>query len=78
MRELSALRQGWDKVEDEETRLLRSLTVQASLNQWSALQRAFETQLQQTSDLFAPDRYEALAQLQVRLRQLVAWQEKHG
>ncbi len=78
MRELSALRQSWDAMEAEETRLLRSLTVQASLNQWSALQRAFESQLQQTAGLFAPDRFEALAQLQLRLQRLTAWRERHG
>ena len=45
MRELSALREGWDAVEAEETRLLQSMTIQESAHQWLALQLAFEPQL---------------------------------
>ena len=66
MRELSALREGWDAVEAEEMRLLQSMTVQESAHQWLALQRAFEPQLQQTAVLVAPERQAALAQLQLR------------
>ena len=66
MQELGALREGWDAVEAEETRLLQSMTVQESVHQWLALQRTFEPQLQQTAVLFAPERQAALAQLQLR------------
>ena len=74
MQELRTLREGWDAVEAEETRLLQSMTVQESVQQWLALQRAFEPQSQQTALLFAPDRQAALAQLQLRLRRLAEWQ----
>ena len=56
MRELGALREGWAVVEAEETRLLRSMTVQEGVQQWLALQRAFEPPLQQMAALFALDR----------------------
>ena len=78
MRQLSALREGWEMVEAEESRLLRALTVQESVRQWLSLQRSFETQLQQTAALFGPERQAALAQFQARLLRLAEWQEQHG
>ena len=74
MRELRTLREDWKMVEAEETRLLQSMTVQASARQWLALQRAFEPQLQQTAALFARERQAALAELQLRPRRLAEWQ----
>ena len=71
MADLSTLRDGWGMLEDEEMRLLRSLTVQESLGQLSRLQAAFEWQIQQTAALFGPARREALAELQSRLRRLI-------
>jgi hypothetical protein len=71
MRELRTLREGWDTLEADETRLLRRLTVHESVQQWLALQRAFESQLQETAALFEPERRAAMAQLQFRLRCLV-------
>jgi hypothetical protein len=70
MRELAALREGWEEVEAEETRLLRSMTVEDSIRQWLTLQRSFEAQLQQTAAMFGPDRRAALAELQARLRRI--------
>ena len=78
MRDLSALREGWDTVEAEETRLLRAMPVQESIRQWLLLQRSFEAQLQQSAAIFGPDRWAALAQLQARLRRIVEWQEEYG
>lgn len=45
---LGRMRDGWDEVQAEEARLLRHMTVQESLRQLLALQRAFELQLRQT------------------------------
>jgi hypothetical protein len=78
MRELSSLRDGWVEIEQMETRLLRKMTIQENLADWLVLQRAFETQLQETSTLFAADRRAALAELQVRLQRLADWQAKRG
>ncbi len=78
MRDLSVLREGWEAIEAEETRLLRALTVQESVRQWLILQHTFEAQLQQTAALFGPERQAALAQLQARLHRLADWQEQHG
>ena len=78
MRELNALREGWDEVEQVETHLLREMTIHESVRQWLILQRAFEPQLQQTADLFGPERQAALAELQARLRRLAEWQVQHG
>ncbi|MBN2389170.1 MAG: hypothetical protein JXR84_00515 [Anaerolineae bacterium] len=78
MRELRTLREDWDTLEADETRLLRCLTVHESVQQWLALQRAFESQLQETAALFGPERREALAQLQSRLRCLVERQKEYG
>jgi len=78
VRELSALRESPDTFEADETRLLQRMTIQESVSQWLALQRAFEPQLRQTTTLFAPERQAALAQLQLSLHRLAAWQEHHG
>jgi hypothetical protein len=71
MSELSILREGWDEIEEMETRLLRSLSIQESVKQWLQLQQAFEWQLQQTAELFEPQRREAMIELQSRLHRLV-------
>jgi hypothetical protein len=60
-----------------ETRLLRSMSIQESFEQWLALQQTFEPQLQETTALFAEERRQALANLQARLQRLAAWQTKH-
>ncbi|HQE92321.1 MAG TPA: hypothetical protein PLH19_06805 [Anaerolineae bacterium] len=78
MRELGTLRDGWETLEADETRLLRRLTIHESVQQWLALQRAFEAQLQETEALFGPERRAALAELQSRLRRLAEWQKEHG
>jgi len=78
MQELSALRGNPNAFEADEIRLLQSMTVQEGVRQWLALQLAFEPQLQQTAALFAPERQAALAQLQLALRRLAEWQERHG
>lgn len=78
---LRRLRQNWevdDDFEIEETRRLRAMTVQESLQECLALQRAFEWQLQQTASIFAADRQEALAKLQARLQRLADYQERYG
>ena len=78
MRGLSALREGWEIIEIDETRLLRRMTTQESFRHWLMMQRSFEAQLQQTAAIFGPERRAALAQLQARLRRLAEWQEQHG
>lgn len=78
MRDLSAVRQGWEEVERAEVRLLRNMTAQESFGQWLRLQRVFEPQLRDTAALFGPERRSALAELQSRLRRLAEWQERHA
>jgi hypothetical protein len=78
MRDLTALREGWDTFDLEETRMLRAMTIQESLDQQLMLQRTWESQFQQTAALFGPERWAALAEIQERLRRLAAWQEQHG
>ncbi len=75
---LASLRHGWEDVERVETELLRAMSVEESVTQWLRLQQAFEYQLQQTADLFAAERRQALATLQERLYKLVEWQNLHG
>ena len=77
MRALRALREGWENVAAEETRLLRDLTIEESARQLLRLQEAFEPQLQATAHLFAPQRWAALAELQARLQRLAEWQAQH-
>jgi len=67
---LSRLRDNWDEVQAEETRLLRRLTVKESLNHLLSLQSAFEPELQRTESLFRADRLAYLEDLQYRLSRL--------
>ena len=78
MQDLKSLRDGWKEVEEIETHLLRQMTVQASLADWLALQKAFEFQLKKTELLFAAERRAALAELQSRLHRLTDWQNNRG
>ena len=78
MRDLRAIREGWEEIERAEVELPRSATAQESFRQWLQLQQVFEPQLQETSALFGPERQTALAELQTRLRRLAEWQERHG
>jgi hypothetical protein len=55
-----------------ETRLLRSMSIQESFEQWLALQQTFEPQLQETTALFAEER----RLWQICKRGCSAWQ--HG
>jgi hypothetical protein len=76
VKDLSQVRDGWDEVEMEETRLLRRMTVQESLRQYLELQRAFEPQLQETESLFRAERLAYLEELQRRLSTLARWTEE--
>ena len=78
VRDLSSVRQGWERVEQAEARLRSTMTPQESFRRWLELQRIFGPQLRDTAALFGPERQSALAELQSRLRRLAACQERHG
>jgi hypothetical protein len=67
MRDLKSIREGWEEVEMQETRLLRQMSVQESVGHLLALYRIFEPQLQQTEALFRAERMAYLEELQARL-----------
>jgi hypothetical protein len=73
---LAGVRADWDEVEAEETRLLCQMTVQESLRHLLVLQRAFESQLQQTEPLFRAERLAYLEELQRRLATLTGRTEE--
>lgn len=75
---MSRVREGWEALEAERARLLRQMTVQEGLEQYLALQRAFEPQLRQTEPLFRPERMAYLAKLQRRLARLEEWMKEQG
>lgn len=60
----------WAEIQALETHLLRQLTVEQGVQQFLALQREFEPQLQATDSIFRPQRIAALTQLQERLAAL--------
>jgi hypothetical protein len=78
MRELSALRKGWDDIRLIETRLKQGMSIQDSLEQWLVLQHTFEPQLQETAPIFTSQRRQALVELQERLQRLADWHAMHG
>ncbi len=73
---LSRVREGWDEIAVEETRLLRRMTVKESLHHFLVLQRTFESQLKQTESLFRAERREYLENLQKQLSMLAKWMQK--
>ena len=68
--DLRQVRARWQAVEAEERRLHAPMSIQDSLRQWLALQRAFEPQLQQTEAIFRAGRLAYLEELQRRLASL--------
>ncbi len=68
--DLSRVREGWAAIEAQETRLLRQMTVEESLQQLLVLHRTFEAQLQETEPLFRAERIAYLEELQRRLLKL--------
>jgi len=68
--DLSHVREGWEAIEAQETRLLRQMTVEESLQQLLNLHRTFEAQLQETEPLFRAERMAYLEELQRRLLKL--------
>lgn len=77
MRGLSAARSGWDRIEEEETRLLREMTPEEGARHWLRLQEAFAGQLDETEALFGPERRSSLTEFQARLYKLKLWLEAH-
>ncbi len=70
---LSAIRDGWDKIEEIETQLLREMTVEESLHWVDALAREFEPALQETDAMFRPEREAAMIELQRRCSLFAEW-----
>ena len=68
--DLSQHQQGWAEIEALETQLLRQLTIEQGIQQFLALQREFEPQLQATEETFRQPRIQAMIQLQARLTAL--------
>lgn len=66
----------WKALAAERVRLLRQMTVQESLQQYLALQRALEPQFQATEALFRPQRVAYLIELQRRLERLDRWRKE--
>ena len=75
MLDLRQARQDWTEIEVFETQLLRHLTPEQGIQQYLALQREFEPQLQETEGIFRQQRIHALIQLQARL---VTLNSRHG
>lgn len=73
MRDLSTVRDGWDEVEAEETRLLREMTLEEGLRAFLSIQATLEHQYQLTDALFRPDREAGLIELQRRLERQADW-----
>lgn len=70
MRALSHIRDGWEAIEAEETRLLQEMSAAESLRHFLALQQEFAGWLEETEPLFREERNEAMIQLQARLAKM--------
>jgi hypothetical protein len=72
MRISGNLKRDEEHFQDEETRLLRRMTVQESLHLYASMQKAYEWQIQQSASVFASERRAAMIELQARLNLLIS------
>lgn len=76
MRDLKTLREGWDEVEREESRLADHLTLEQSVRIFLSLCGTMEPLMKETEALFRRDREAYLTELQARLRRLEDWRQQ--
>lgn len=72
MRDLSRIRDDWPAIEAEKARLLRELTVEQGLRDFSLLYEAFGGRLQDDAE-YRAEYDAALIERQERLARLAAW-----
>lgn len=77
MQDLSTLRTRWIEIEQEETRLLREMTIAESLRAFTLLYEAFAPRFREGEPDYQAEREAALIEQQGRLRRLADWLKDH-
>jgi hypothetical protein len=77
MQSLDKLREGWDEFERRKRHFADDLTIEQSVGIFLLLQESLGPLMDETEELFRPEREAYLAELQRRLRQLEDWR-RHG
>lgn len=78
MLNLKNWREKWALMEQEEDRLARDLTIQESVQLYLALCHAVAPMIEETKDLFLPEREAYLADWRERMRKLTGWLQKQN
>ena len=73
MQDLSTLRTRWRDIDEEETRLLREMTIAERLHLFSVLYDAFAPRFQADEQTYLVEREAALIDRQRRLVRLARW-----
>jgi len=77
MRDLGQVRDGWDEIEAEETRLLREMTIAQGLKIFAVLYDAFAPRFRAEEQIYLAEREAALIERQRRLARLAHWLKDH-
>jgi len=77
MRDLSQVRDGWDEIEAEETRLLREMPIAEGLKIFAVLYDAFAPRFRAEEQTYLAEREAALIERQRRLARLAQWLKDH-
>ncbi len=75
---LEAIRQGWEVIEREEASLARDLTIEQSVEIYLSLCHALAPMIEETKELYLPEREAYLTELQARIHKLAIWLNKQN
>jgi poly-beta-hydroxyalkanoate depolymerase len=78
MLDLKDWREKWAMIEQEEDRLAREMTVEESVRIYLSLCHSYAPMIEDTRDLFLPDREAYLADWRERMRKLTCWLQKQN
>ena len=78
MLDLKGWREKWEAMEREEDRIYRKPTIEESVKTYLSLCHTFAPMIEETKNIFLPEREEYLADLQSRMRKLTIWLQKQN
>lgn len=78
MKNLQLVRESWEAMEREDTRLLREMTIEESVRTFLSLCHTMSPLIDATKDIFLSDRLAYLTELQEKLRIFGEWKRRQN
>jgi len=78
MQGFEAIRQKWAEIEREEARLANDLTIEQSVKIYLSLCHSLAPMIEETKEIFLPEREAYLTKLQERIGKLANWLQKQN